>query len=60
MKRAVEATSEGLRRRRIVALGAAMSSFAIVVAKDSRAYEPEQLKDQVIAVTPNMAHTSPR
>ncbi len=53
MKRAVEATSEGLRRRRIVALGAAMSSFAIAVSKDSRAYEPEQLKDQLIAVTPN-------
>jgi len=53
MKRAVEATSEGLRRRRIVALGAAMSSFAIVVARDSKASEPEQLKDKLIAVTPN-------
>ncbi len=53
MKRAVEATSEGLRCRKIVALGAAMSSFAIVVARDSKAYEPEQLKDQPIAVTPN-------
>jgi NitT/TauT family transport system substrate-binding protein len=53
MKRAVEASSEGLRQRRIVALGAAMSSFAIAVARDSKAYEPEQLKDKVIAVTPN-------
>jgi NitT/TauT family transport system substrate-binding protein len=53
MKRAVEADSEGRRRRKIVALGASMSSFAIVVARDSKAYEPEQLKDQPIAVTPN-------
>ena len=53
MKRAVEASSEGLRQRKIVALGAAMSSFAIAVARDSKAYEPEQLKDKVIAVTPN-------
>jgi NitT/TauT family transport system substrate-binding protein len=53
MKRAVEADTAGLRRRKIVALGASMSSFAIVVNRDSRAYEPEQLKDQAIAVTPN-------
>lgn len=53
MKRAVEANREGLRRRKIVALGASMSSFAIVVAGDSRIYEPEQLKDKEIAVTPN-------
>ncbi len=53
MKRAVEADSKGLRKRKIVALGASMSSFAIVVARDSKAYEPEQLKDQAIAVTPN-------
>ena len=37
MKRAVEAHSEGLRKRKIVALGASMSSFAIVVARDSKA-----------------------
>ena len=30
-----------------------MSSFAIVVSGDSDAYEPEQLKDKSIAVTPN-------
>ena len=53
MKRAVEASCEGLRGRKIVALGASMSKFAIVVSKDSQIYEPEQLKDQVIAVTPN-------
>jgi NitT/TauT family transport system substrate-binding protein len=53
MKRAVEATSSGLRTRKIVALGASMSQFAIVVARDSKAYEPEQLKDKEIAVTPN-------
>ena len=53
MKRAVEAASEGLRARKIVALGAAMSSFAIAVRPDSVAYEPEQLKDIEIAVTPN-------
>jgi NitT/TauT family transport system substrate-binding protein len=53
MKRAVEANSEGLRGRKIVALGASMSKFAIVVARDSKAYEPEMLKDRPIAVTPN-------
>ena len=53
MKRAVEATSSGLRARKIVALGASMSKFAIVVSRDSKIYEPEQLKDRVIAVTPN-------
>ena len=30
-----------------------MSSFAIVVDRSSKAYEPEQLKGQAIAVTPN-------
>src|SRR5580765_8433719 len=53
MKRAVEAESQHLRGRKIVALGASMSKFAIVVAKDSRIYEPEMLKDKPIAVTPN-------
>jgi NitT/TauT family transport system substrate-binding protein len=53
MKRAVEAETSGLRGRKIVALGASMSSFAIVVASDSPAYEPEMLKDKPIAVTPN-------
>ena len=53
MKRAVEANTEGLRPRKIVALGAAMSSFAIVVARGSKAYEPEMLTNVPIAVTPN-------
>src|ERR1700720_1701769 len=53
MKRAVEAESNGLRGRKIVALGASMSKFAIVVAGDSKVYEPEMLKDKEIAVTPN-------
>ncbi|MDQ3025586.1 MAG: ABC transporter substrate-binding protein [Pseudomonadota bacterium] len=51
MKRAVEANTEGLRPRKIVALGAAMSSFAIVVSRDSKAFEPEMLKNVPIAVT---------
>jgi hypothetical protein len=49
MKRAVEANTEHLRPRKIVALGASMSSFAIVVARDSKAYEPEMLKNVPIA-----------
>jgi NitT/TauT family transport system substrate-binding protein len=53
MKRAVEAESAGLRHRKIVALGASMSKFAIVVSSDSKIYEPEMLKDKLIAVTPN-------
>jgi NitT/TauT family transport system substrate-binding protein len=53
MKRAVEAETIGIRGRKIVALGASMSSFAIVVDPTSKVYEPEQLKDKVIAVTPN-------
>src|SRR5690349_3181462 len=53
MKRAVEADCTGLRRRKIVALGASMSKFAIVVSRDSNYYEPEMLKDKEIAVTPN-------
>ena len=53
MKRAVEANAQGLRGRKIVALGASMSKFAIVVAHDSKIYEPEMLKDKPIAVTPN-------
>src|SRR5688500_11816100 len=52
MKRAVEADTSGLRRRKIVALGASMSKFAIVVDKGSKIYEPEMLKDKLISVTP--------
>ena len=53
MKRAVEANSQGLRGRKIVALGASMSKFAIVVARNSKIFEPEMLKNKAIAVTPN-------
>jgi NitT/TauT family transport system substrate-binding protein len=53
MKRAVEANTQGLRGRKIVALGASMSTFAIVVSPKSGYYEPEMLKNQAIAVTPN-------
>jgi NitT/TauT family transport system substrate-binding protein len=53
MKRAVEANTQGLRGRKIVALGASMSTFAIVVSPGSKYYEPEMLKNQPIAVTPN-------
>ncbi len=53
VKRAVEAEASGLRSRKIVALGASMSKFAIVVSADSNFYEPEMLKGKPIAVTPN-------
>jgi NitT/TauT family transport system substrate-binding protein len=53
MKRAVEAETGGLRKRKIVALGASMSKFAIAVSPRSDIYEPEMLKDKEIAVTPN-------
>jgi NitT/TauT family transport system substrate-binding protein len=53
MKRAVEADAGGLRKRKIVALGASMSKFAIAVRSDSKYHEPEMLKNKAIAVTPN-------
>jgi NitT/TauT family transport system substrate-binding protein len=53
MKRAVESTAvAGHRPAKIVALGSAMSSFALVTAPKSKIYEPEQLKDRPIAVSP--------
>jgi NitT/TauT family transport system substrate-binding protein len=51
MKRAVDGELCGQRPAKIVALGAAMSKFAIVVAPQSRIFEPEQLKDTPVAVT---------
>lgn len=52
MKRAVESNRENnLRTAKIVALGSAMSSFAIVVDPRSGIYEPEQLKSVPIAVS---------
>src|SRR5918992_4915025 len=53
MKRAVESgTGAGRRPAKIVALGSAMSTFALVVDPKSRIYEPEQLKNKPIAVSP--------
>jgi NitT/TauT family transport system substrate-binding protein len=53
MKRAVESNLDsGLRRAKIVALGSAMSSFAIVTDPKLGIYEPEQLKNEPIAVSP--------
>jgi NitT/TauT family transport system substrate-binding protein len=52
MKRTVEAIPCGQRPARIVALGAAMSKMAIITAPNSRIYEPEQLKDTPVAVSP--------
>src|SRR6266436_2106952 len=52
MKRAVEAEKTGHRPAKIVALGSAMSTFALVTDPKSRIYEPEQLKGQPIAVSP--------
>jgi NitT/TauT family transport system substrate-binding protein len=53
MKRAVESNVEGGHRpAKIVALGSAMSTFAIVVDPKARIYEPEQLKNKPIAVSP--------
>ncbi len=53
MKRAVESINDdNLRSAKIVALGSAMSSFAIVADPKSGIYEPEQLKNQQVAVSP--------
>lgn len=53
MKRAVESMTEGGHRpAKIVALGSAMSSFAIVTDPKARIFEPEQLKNKPIAVSP--------
>src|SRR5712692_7424610 len=52
MKRAVESNVDaGHRRAKIVALGSAMSTFAIVTDPKSGIYEPEQLKNVPIAVS---------
>ncbi|MCY4624657.1 MAG: hypothetical protein OXC99_06640 [Chloroflexi bacterium] len=52
MKRTVEAEDAGQRAAKIVALGSAMSTFAIIAAPNSDYYEPEQFKDVPIAVSP--------
>lgn len=52
MKRAVETNvDDGHRKAKIVALGSAMSTFAIVTDPKSGIYEPEQLKNVPIAVS---------
>ena len=53
MKRAVESNIDTQHRAaKIVALGSAMSTFAIVVHPQSGIYEPEQLKNKPVAVSP--------
>lgn len=53
MKRAVESISDpNQRSAKIVALGSAMSSFAIAANPKANIYEPEQLKGKPIAVSP--------
>jgi NitT/TauT family transport system substrate-binding protein len=53
MKRAVESNvTAGHRPAKIVALGSAMSTFAIVTDPKSGIYEPEQLKGKSIGVSP--------
>jgi len=52
MKRTVEAAQCGQRPSKIVALGAAMSKMAIITAPAGPIYEPEQLKDKPVAVSP--------
>ena len=52
MKRTVEAVQSDQRPAKIVALGTAMSKMAIVTWPDSGIYEPEQLKDKSVAVSP--------
>mgnify|MGYP003288223541 CR=1 FL=1 len=52
MKRTVEAVACGQRPAKIVALGTAMSKMALVTAPHSRIYEPEQLKNTPVAVSP--------
>ena len=52
MKRTVEAVEAGQRPAKIVALGSAMSKMAIITGPKSAIYEPEQLKDTPVAVSP--------
>src|SRR5690242_17068980 len=63
MKRAVESRAEGGHRpAKIVALGSAMSSFALLADPKSGICEPEQLKGKQIGVSPfNGSHfTTPK
>ena len=51
VKRSVDGEQSGQREAKIVALGSAMSKFAIVVGPNSDIYEPEQLANNEVAVT---------
>jgi len=51
MKRAVDGEQADQRPAKIVALGSAMSKFAIVTSPDSGIMEPEQLANTPVAVT---------
>jgi NitT/TauT family transport system substrate-binding protein len=51
VKRAVDGELCGQRSAKIVALGAAMSKFALVASPHGGIFEPEQLKDTPVAVT---------
>jgi NitT/TauT family transport system substrate-binding protein len=51
VKRSVDGEQSGQREAKIVALGSAMSKFAIVVGPHSDIYEPEQLANNEVAVT---------
>ena len=51
MKRSVDGELSGQRPAKIVALGAAMSKFAIVAAPNGGIFEPEQLRNTPVAVT---------
>ena len=52
MKRTVESLQTGQRPARIVGLGAAMTKMAIITFPDHGIYDPEQLKDKAVAVSP--------
>jgi len=53
MKRAVESHGQGGHRpAKIVALGSAMSTFALLADPKAGIYEPEQLKDKPVGVSP--------
>jgi hypothetical protein len=59
MKRTVEAVQSDQRPAKIVALGAAMTRMALVTFPASGIYEPEQLKDRPIAVSPYNQQPAP-
>ena len=60
MKRAVEANANGLRGRKIVALGASMSKFAIVVRRTPRSMSPRCSRTSLSQPRRTTARISPR